>query len=81
MFSVLNLDEKVGSLAVNKDFDALIIDVCAPGGTMDSYNKTFDTVKEYNEALVQRFLLAGDDRNISKVYVKGRLVKYEGDMV
>lgn len=81
MFTVLNLEEKVGSLAVNKDFDALIIDVYAPGGAIDSCNNTFDTVKEYNEALVQRFLFAGDDRNILKVYVKGRLIKKEGALV
>jgi hypothetical protein len=35
-----------------------------------------DILEKYDtEALVQKFLYTGDDRNISKVYVAGRQVK------
>jgi hypothetical protein len=35
-----------------------------------------DILEQYDtEALVQKFLYTGDDRNISKVYVAGRQVK------
>jgi len=36
-----------------------------------------DILEKYDtEALVQKFLYTGDDRNISKVYVAGRQVKW-----
>lgn len=67
---------------MGKEFDALVIDVYAPGGPIDECSNTFNgNIKEYNEALVQRFLYSGDDRNIRKVFVKGCLIKNDGDLV
>lgn len=67
---------------MGKEFDALVIDVFASGGPIDKCNSTFAcSIKEHNENLVQRFVYSGDDRNISKVYVQGRLIKDEGALV
>ncbi|XP_069675243.1 guanine deaminase-like [Periplaneta americana] len=62
------LDDKIGNFKVNKDFDALIVNMMNPG--------PIDILQPYKtEALVQKFLYNGDDRNISKVFVAGRQVK------
>lgn len=76
IFSALNLDHTIGSLELGKEFDALVINVFAPGGPIDEFTYSFEgNPKEYLEGLVQTFIHNGDDRNISQVYVKGRLVK------
>ncbi|XP_023720104.1 guanine deaminase isoform X2 [Cryptotermes secundus] len=62
------LDDTIGNFKVGKDFDALIVNMKNLG--------PIDILGEYDtEALVQKFLYTGDDRNISKVYVAGRQVK------
>lgn len=60
--------DKIGNFEVGKDFDAFIVNMKSPG--------SIDILEKYDtEALVQKFLYTGDDRNISKVYVAGRQVK------
>lgn len=72
MLTALCLDHKVGSLAVGKEFDALLVNVYADGGAIDKYDYSVDTTEEeVGESLVQRFIHLGDDRNIEEVYVKG----------
>lgn len=77
----MNLDGKIGSLEVGKEFDALLIDVYAPGSPIDECNRHFVGYVKDHERLVQLFLSSGDYRNISKVFVKGRLIKDEGALV
>ncbi|KAH9952108.1 Metallo-dependent hydrolase [Amylocystis lapponica] len=84
------LAERTGSLVPGKAFDALVVNVrtdagnpavwgvdldeglgASTGGGADSRVKT---EKEQLEGLLERFLFCGDDRNIRRVYVQGRLV-------
>lgn len=69
---VCGLDDKVGNFAVGKEFDALeihAIDLQYPG--------VMAPVEEEDSISVifEKFLMTGDDRNIAKVYVRGRSVK------
>lgn len=69
---VCGLDDRIGNFAVGKDFDALEIhteDLESPG--------VMTPVEEEDSTFVifEKFLMTGDDRNIAKVYVRGRSVK------
>ncbi|CAH1110269.1 unnamed protein product [Psylliodes chrysocephalus] len=64
----LSLQKEIGNFEVNKDFDALIIDLDTETG-LDYLLPC--TPRE----LLQKFIYCGDDRNIINVYVAGRLVK------
>lgn len=64
---VLGLDTKVGNFEVGKEFDALLIDAAAE-------DSPFDCFDDDTDSMIQKFLYCGDDRNIRKVYVSGRLV-------
>jgi len=65
---VLGLDDKIGNFEVGKEFDALVIDAEAKDSPFDCFNA--DDSKD----VVQKFLMLGDDRNIQKVFVAGKLV-------
>ncbi|KAJ8678767.1 hypothetical protein QAD02_014554 [Eretmocerus hayati] len=64
----LAVDHKVGNFELGKEFDALVIDLSAPGSILDN-------LQEYTliEKL-QRLIYSGDDRNIAEVYVAGQRV-------
>ncbi|KAH8417790.1 hypothetical protein KR222_005978 [Zaprionus bogoriensis] len=62
----LALDHVTGNFAVGKDFDALLVDV----SVMEEPHRSL-TVDE----LVEKFIYAGDDRNILSVFVAGKKVK------
>ncbi|XP_053322651.1 guanine deaminase [Spea bombifrons] len=64
----LNIDHITGNFEVNKEFDALLINMAAE----DSAFELFSDIAI--EDAVQRFLYLGDDRNIKEVYVAGRCV-------
>jgi guanine deaminase len=69
---VCGLNDKIGSFAVGKEFDALevhTIDLDRPGvmSPVEEEDSTF--------VIFEKFLMTGDDRNIAKVYVRGRSVK------
>ncbi|XP_011870403.1 PREDICTED: guanine deaminase [Vollenhovia emeryi] len=65
----LSIEDKVGNLMPGKEFDALIVDLNAEGSLLDN-------LREYTlEENLQRFIYAGDERNIIAVYVNGRKVK------
>ncbi|KAM8885720.1 guanine deaminase isoform 2-T3 [Spinachia spinachia] len=64
----LSLDDKTGNFEVGKDFDALRVNVAAPGGPMDLIQS------EEPKIILEKFLNLGDDRNIAEVYVAGRKV-------
>uniref|UniRef100_A0A6A7FP15 Guanine deaminase n=2 Tax=Hirondellea gigas TaxID=1518452 RepID=A0A6A7FP15_9CRUS len=63
---VLSMDDKIGNFEIDKEFDALLIDVQAKGSPIDVFSQ--DNV----EMKVDRFLYNGDDRNIVRVYVAGK---------
>ena len=58
---------------IGKEFDALLVDVCTQDSPFDAFieEEGFDSP----EILLQRFVFCGDDRNILRVYVKGKEVK------
>lgn len=65
----LAIDDRIGNFEVGKDFDALII-------SMQDPNSSIDILLPYDtRELVQKFIYLGDDRNVKKVYVSGKLVK------
>ncbi|OLN85852.1 putative guanine deaminase 2 [Colletotrichum chlorophyti] len=66
------LEDKIGNFAVGKELDALWV-TCPLDGTFGVM-----TVREETDSLrtvFEKFLMTGDDRNIQRVYVRGRLVK------
>ncbi len=73
---VCNLDSKIGSLDPGKDFDALLINANPSRGNpgLLTCDDTGAEDVESGWTLLEKFLFSGDDRNISKVWVKGRLV-------
>lgn len=74
----LSLDQKIGNFQVGKEFDALLIETYA--GPTEKFDlptvlTASLTAEEKFLQLLQKFVYTGDDRNISKVFVKGRQVK------
>lgn len=81
--SLCNLSKTIGSLDAGKNFDALVVSVRhetgnpsiwghgAPG--TDVLEKDVDSETELGRNL-ERFFFCGDDRNISRVYVAGKVV-------
>ena len=63
----LGLEDQLGTFAVGKQADFLLIDTTV-GSTFDVHPR--DTVGD----LFQKFVNLGDDRNIAAVYVSGRRV-------
>jgi guanine deaminase len=69
---VCGLDKEIGNFEVGKQFDALVIN------TVDHRASSVVTIIEKDDSLdtiFEKFLMTGDDRNISEVYVRGRLIK------
>ena len=66
---VMNLDKKIGNFVIGKCFDALLIDTNISDGVMFLHNKSDDISDKF-----QKFIYTGDDRNIQKVFVNGKLV-------
>ncbi|XP_070760880.1 guanine deaminase [Enoplosus armatus] len=64
----LSLDDQTGNFEVGKDFDALRVNVAAPGGPIDLIQCDGPKI------LLEKFLNLGDDRNILEVFVAGRKV-------
>ncbi|KAM9392213.1 guanine deaminase [Pholidichthys leucotaenia] len=64
----LSLDDQIGNFEVGKDFDALRINIAAPGGPIDLIQQ------EEPKILLEKFLHLGDDRNIVQVFVAGKKV-------
>lgn len=66
---VLSLGDRVGNFAVGKEFDAVWVS-SGPQSVM--------TMREEDESLAttfEKFVMTGDDRNIVRVFVRGRQVK------
>ena len=66
------LDDRTGNFAVGKEFDALWVD------TVDQESAGVVTLVEDVDPLrviFEKFLMTGDDRNIRRVFVRGRSIK------
>lgn len=64
------MDDKIGSFDVGKEFDALEITTLLEHGQSTPLEDQ-DSLEE----IFEKFLMTGDDRNIAKVFVRGRSVK------
>ena len=69
----LNLKAKIGNFEVGKQFDALVINF-GTGNTFDYFARSHADRDESLEEVFEKFIYLGDDRNISHVFVKGKLV-------
>jgi guanine deaminase len=67
---VLGLDDRIGRFAVGMEFDACLVDASVEGGVMAPI-ETEDGIR----GVWEKWLMTGDDRNIVRVWVKGRMVK------
>ncbi|KAF7974821.1 hypothetical protein HWV62_11175 [Athelia sp. TMB] len=76
------LEDRIGSFAVGKSFDALIVNVSESAGNPalwsgldedENVTGSKDATKML-ESMLERFLFCGDDRNIQRVYVQGRFI-------
>lgn len=67
---VCSLQDKVGNFAVGKEFDACVITTSVVDQIMTMVEPE-DTLK----VIFDKFVMTGDDRNIERVYVRGRQVK------
>ncbi|KAI0450023.1 guanine deaminase [Xylaria acuta] len=65
------LDKKIGNFAAGKEFDALLIDTESSKPGIMTMVEEEDTTK----TIFDKFVMTGDDRNIKKVFVRGRQVK------
>ncbi|EJD05871.1 guanine deaminase [Fomitiporia mediterranea MF3/22] len=86
--SLCCMEDKIGSFAPGKSFDALIVSARPETGnpSMWSLSDEFleicstsrprggSEAKQALDALLERFLFCGDDRNILKVFVQGRCI-------
>ncbi|KAI0487742.1 guanine deaminase [Xylaria cf. heliscus] len=65
------LDEKIGNFEAGKEFDALLVDSKSSKPGIMTMVEEEDTTK----TIFDKFIMTGDDRNIKKVFVRGRQVK------
>ncbi|TFA99877.1 hypothetical protein CCMA1212_008145 [Trichoderma ghanense] len=70
---VVGFEEKVGGFGVGMEFDALVVDLRDEVGGV---NVPLDE-GDAPERMLEKFVMTGDDRNIVRVYVKGRVVHGE----
>ncbi|KAI5899576.1 guanine deaminase [Schizophyllum commune H4-8] len=72
---VCALDAHIGNFAPGKAFDALLVNCRNDSGNPNLWGVDPDIhVGDNLMGLLERFLFCGDDRNISAVYVQGRLI-------
>ena len=68
---VVGMEDRIGTLDVGKKFYALVVDV---EGIISVDSALWQGGEDGAEAMVKKWVFLGDDRNIRKVYVDGRLV-------
>ncbi|KAF8275054.1 Metallo-dependent hydrolase [Lactarius quietus] len=76
---VCGLEDRIGSFAPGKAFDALLVSVREGnpglwGVDLDEELKVKHAESKELEVWLERFLFTGDDRNIRRVYVQGRWI-------
>jgi guanine deaminase len=78
---VCGLEDRIGSFAPGKSFDALVVSVHGDAGNLGLWGADIDRELRVElsrskeiEVWLERFLFTGDDRNIKRVYVQGRWI-------
>jgi len=77
---VCDLEDRIGSLAPGKAFDALLVSVRTEAGNLGLWGVDLDSdlgVKRNGnllDGMLERFFFTGNDRNIRRVYVQGKWV-------
>jgi guanine deaminase len=78
---VCGLEDRIGSFAAGKAFDALVVGVHDDAGNLGLWGADIDKelrvehAKDKDmEVWLERFFFTGDDRNIKRVYVQGRWI-------
>ncbi|KAJ7219426.1 Metallo-dependent hydrolase [Mycena pura] len=69
---VCNLEKSVGSFSVGKSFDALVVSVRDDAGNPAMWG--LDLTSRSLGGRLEQFFFCGDDRNISRVFVQGKLI-------
>lgn len=77
--TVCGLEKRVGSFAPGKSFDALVVDVRDEAGNIGIWGNPdsrfpIDDKCSQLEVWLEKFLLCGNNVNISRVYVQGKLI-------
>ena len=67
----MDMEDKIGSFAGGKVFDALVVDV---EGVVSANSALWEDGEGDGEAMVKKWVFLGDDRTIRKVFVQGKLV-------
>jgi guanine deaminase len=75
------LEDRIGSFAPGKAFDALVVGVHDDAGNLGLWGADIDKELRVEplenkemEVWLERFFFTGDDRNIKRVYVQGRWI-------
>ncbi|KAL0578677.1 hypothetical protein V5O48_003297 [Marasmius crinis-equi] len=72
---VCDLEDHIGSFGPGKSFDALVVDVRGVAGNHNLWGADSEIAGTKSlDAMLERFLFCGDERNISMVYVQGRCI-------
>ncbi|KAB5591757.1 Guanine deaminase [Ceratobasidium theobromae] len=75
-----NLDKSIGSLVQGKEFDAVLVSVRPESGNpgvwanLASDKEPVGMPLDTLEALLEKYFFCGDDRNVRRVWVRGRTV-------
>ncbi|PMB69240.1 putative guanine deaminase [Beauveria bassiana] len=67
---VVGFGKEIGDFQVGKQFDALLVDMTNTSCSVTAPLEQDDTMR----TMLEKFIMTGDDRNIARVYVRGRLV-------
>ncbi|KAL7806619.1 Metallo-dependent hydrolase [Trichoderma gracile] len=73
---VVGFEDRVGAFGVGLEFDALVVDLRDEVGGV---NVPLDE-GDAPERMLEKFVMTGDDRNVVRVYVRGRVVHGEGGL-
>lgn len=79
--NVLNVNSKIGSFDVGKEFDAQLINLCVNNSNVAIFpwqqvnsNSNFSRKERLKvENIIAKWLFNGDDRNIKSVWIQGKL--------
>ena len=63
---LMNLEDKIGSFDIGKEFDAQLINLNVKNSPVDTFH--MDNI----DNLFQKFIFLADDRNVENVYVYGK---------
>ncbi|KJZ73255.1 hypothetical protein HIM_07259 [Hirsutella minnesotensis 3608] len=67
---VVGFGSEIGDFTMGKQFDALLIDMTSTRGGVNTPLEP----DESSRSTIEKFIMTGDDRNITAVYIKGKAV-------